>query len=154
MATLPSITNDERLPAHPSASIPSSTAFPPAEALEIPIPQPVLQNGVTSEQTIDILPAADVPNAFPHYADGDVLVLSGVGPTWKLHSENLRKSKVFDKLLDLNKAIRISRKNREDGMTIKWTIEMVEFQENPADYRLRSFRSVVSSQRVGFLVTP
>jgi len=98
------------------------------------------------EQTFDIPPAVDRPNAFPYFRDGDVLILSGVGTTWKLHSEALRtNSKVFKKLLDPNAAIRLSRKQREAGMTVKWTIEMVEFQENPADYRLRSFRLVVSS---------
>ncbi|TVY45584.1 hypothetical protein LSUB1_G000942 [Lachnellula subtilissima] len=146
MVTIPIITNGE-------------TSQPP---VELPGPSTVIHNGKMESLLADELAQYDVinqqilgsshmavnPNVFPQYADGDVLIISGAGQTWRLHSSYLIKySKILAGLLDPNKAARITRKQREVGMTIRWKLEMVEFTENPTDCRLRSFKLVEHSSR-------
>lgn len=85
------------------------------------------------------------PGGYPIFADGDVLITSGTGRSWKLHSTTLRTaSKEFRALFAKNPARRLTKKQLNEGHTVKWKIEMIPFEDCPEDIRFRSFRVVVS----------
>ncbi|TVY52421.1 hypothetical protein LSUE1_G010207, partial [Lachnellula suecica] len=70
--------------------------------------------------------------------------------TWTLHASYLTKaSKVFATLLDPKKATHVTKRQRETGSFVKWRLEMVEFEDNPTDHRLRSFK-LVEQTKTGF----
>ena len=142
MVTIPNIINGQTAMLQPPVGLPDlSTAIPNGNT-ETLVAAQLAQYDVINQQ---ILGGSHMAIKFPQYADGDVLIISGAGQTWRLHSSYLIKySKILAGLLDPNKAARVTRKQREAGRTIKWKLEMVEFTENPTDCRLRSFKLVVS----------
>ena len=85
------------------------------------------------------------PGGFPNFSDGDVLIVSGTGISWKLHSATLRNvSKKFRTMFNQHDARHITKKKREEGKTIKWKIEMIPWDDKADDNRFRSFRVLVS----------
>jgi len=85
-------------------------------------------------------------NGFPKYADGDVLIKTGTGRAWKLHSTTIMgASKTLAALLQPETmTIKLSKKDREEGKTIKWILDMVPWEERQQDTRFRSFELQVS----------
>jgi hypothetical protein len=146
MATFPSVTDHEASMLQPLAEIPGLRPATPNGNIESLLATQLVQDDATNQQFLGSPHVVVLPNAFPQYADGDVLIISGAGQTWRLHSSYLIKySKVFASLLDPNKASHVTRKQRDAGMTIRWKLEVVEFRDNPTDCRLRSFKLVVSA---------
>lgn len=140
MVTIPNITNGEPSPFESYFQL-----LGPSTAVSDGNIEELAQDDVINQQILGGSHMAAGPNEFPQYADGDVLISSGAGQNWRLHSSCLKKySKVFASLLDPNRAARVTKKQRDAGMTIRWKLEMVEFTENPTDCRLRSFKLVVS----------
>jgi hypothetical protein len=85
------------------------------------------------------------PGGYPQFSDGDVLIISGTGRSWKLHSSALRNaSKKFRAMFDEHEPRRITKKVKDDGKTIKWKLEMVPWDDKEDDTRFRSFRIIVS----------
>ncbi|TVY14455.1 hypothetical protein LARI1_G007371 [Lachnellula arida] len=143
MVTIPNITNGEA-----SLFQPHFQLLVPPTAIPNGNIEQLAQDDVINQQILGSPYMAAGPNEFPQYADGDVLISSGAGQTWRLHSSCLKKhSKIFASLLDPNRAARVTKKQREAGMTIRWKLEMVEFTENPTDCRLRSFKLVDHSSK-------
>ena len=86
------------------------------------------------------------PSVFPTFHDGDVLILSPPGRTWKLHSLILSQaSSKLKAILDEVEAIHITKKQRSEGKTIRYRLRMIEFEEDPNDLNFRTFKALVSS---------
>jgi hypothetical protein len=86
------------------------------------------------------------PSVFPTFHDGDVLILSPPGRTWKLHSLILSQaSSKLKAILDEVEAIHITKKQRSEGKTTRYRLRMIEFEEDPSDLHFRSFKALVSS---------
>lgn len=80
-------------------------------------------------------------NDFPKYIDGDVLIKSGTGRSWKLHSTAIMScSKTLAAMLSNDTVtFRLSKRDREEGKTIRWIMEMIPWEERQQDTRFRSF---------------
>jgi hypothetical protein len=86
------------------------------------------------------------PSVFPTFHDGDVLILSPTGRTWRLHSLILSQaSSKLKAILDEVEAIHITKKMRSEGKTIRYRLRMIEFEEDPNDLHFRTFKALVSS---------
>jgi hypothetical protein len=89
---------------------------------------------------------------FPHFEDGDVLIVSGDGRSWKLHSTTLRNaSGRFKTLLDENDARHMTKKQKIEGKTIRFKLEMSASEDSP-DIRFRSFRAFVRCSYIFFFI--
>lgn len=87
----------------------------------------------------------EIPSKFPQFHDGDVLILDGLGHSWKLHSQRLTQaSPILAKLLKDTAPIHLTKNLREQGKTILWRLKMGEFAEDPSNLSLRTFRAMVS----------
>lgn len=65
-------------------------------------------------------------NRFPHYTDGDVLIILSKEYVYQLHSSELcRKSKFFCDRLTGQGAV-LSEEAKRKGETIRWRFDMVE----------------------------
>jgi hypothetical protein len=89
------------------------------------------------------------PNGYPNFADGDVMIISLTGKTWKLHSTILiNASTSLKSILAKLDPVHITKKNREDGVTIRWKLVMIEEpdaeEEDPDGLKFKSFKAVVS----------
>ena len=77
-------------------------------------------------------PVDESPNIYPQFDDGDIRIISPSGKMWKLHSIILMKaSPVFARLLDANPGSTVTRRMRDEGNFVKWTIFMT------ADHKAR-----------------
>jgi hypothetical protein len=86
------------------------------------------------------------PSVFPTFHDGDVLILSPTGRTWRLHSLILSQASTKLKaILDEVEAIHITKKQRSEGKTTRYRLRMIEFEEDPNDLHFRTFKALVSS---------
>jgi len=64
---------------------------------------------------------------FPHFVDGDVLVIVTSSRRYKLHSDILRRSSpTFKALLDHDVAVNLSKPARKKGITIRYRLHMIE----------------------------
>lgn len=70
---------------------------------------------------------AENENDFPHFADGDALVIITASRRYKLHSTVLRRSSpTFATLLDEEAAVELSRNARRKGVTTKYRLHLME----------------------------
>ena len=87
-----------------------------------------------------------VSDGYPTFNDGDVMIVSSTGKSWKLHSTLLgNASGVFRDKMNKFPAKHITKAQRESGVTLKWRFNMIAWQEKPTETRFRSFQAVVSS---------
>ena len=87
--------------------------------------------------------------SFPCFDDGDVLIIAPTGKKWKLHSMTLKNtSKYFRALLSGNEALHLTKRQRLEGQTVQWKLEMIPWAKNPNESRFRTFRVVVSSMNL------
>lgn len=69
----------------------------------------------------------ETENDFPHFADGDVLVIITASRRYKLHSTVLRRSSpTFATLLDEEAAVELSRNARRKGVTTRYRLHLME----------------------------
>jgi len=81
---------------------------------------------------------------YPRFADGDVLIVDGLGHSWKLHSAALaHASRQFAQIFEEHEGHVIPTKLKTAGKLVRWKLEMIQWEEKP-DARFRSFRVVVS----------
>lgn len=68
----------------------------------------------------------DTAKKFAEFDDGDVLITSSTGKTWKLHAGILRQhSTVLRKLFEEHAPVKLSKKKKFEGKTIMWKINMI-----------------------------
>jgi hypothetical protein len=71
--------------------------------------------------------APAVQNGFPHFIDGDVLIVVTPSRRYKLHSDILRRSSpTFMALLDQGAAVDLSRQAKKKGTTTRYRLHMVQ----------------------------
>lgn len=71
--------------------------------------------------------APAVQDDFPHFVDGDVLVITTPSRRYKLHSDILRRSSpTFMALLDQDAAVDLSRNAKKKGVTTRYRLHMVQ----------------------------
>jgi hypothetical protein len=64
---------------------------------------------------------------YPNFRDGDVLIISPTDKTWRLHSTILiNASPVIKSILAKYPAAHITKSQREEGLTIKWKLVMID----------------------------
>ena len=64
---------------------------------------------------------------FPHFTDGDVLIIITPSRRYKLHSDILRRSSpTFTALLDQDAAVDLSRNAKKKGVTTRYRLHMVQ----------------------------
>jgi hypothetical protein len=91
--------------------------------------------------------------AYPNFRDGDVLIISPLdNKTWTLHSTILcNASPVLKNTIAKQDPFHIKRREREDGMTIKWKLIMTEGpnakDDDPEGLIFKSFKAVVSQTK-------
>lgn len=79
-------------------------------------------------------PSATMDNDFPHFPDGDVLILITSSRRYKLHSAILRRSSpTFAALLDEQTATVLSKNARKKGVTTRFRLHLVDYEN--AGYR-------------------
>lgn len=88
------------------------------------------------------------PNIFPHFRDGDTLIVSPTGKQWKLHSIVLSKaSPVLANILKRTNPEHITKRQQEEGRTVKWKLNMVREHSasdiDPEGLRFKAFKAVV-----------
>jgi len=87
---------------------------------------------------------ASSEGGYPQFADGDVLIVDGLGHNWKLHSTALANaSRQFAQIFEDHEGRVITTKLKATGKLVRWKLEMIQSEEKP-DARFRSFRVVVS----------
>ena len=75
------------------------------------------------------------------FSGGDVLICSPTGRTWKLHSMILSQaSPKLRSLLETEQPMHVPNKQRTDGKTVRWRLQMVAFEANPTNLNLRAFQ--------------
>lgn len=63
---------------------------------------------------------------FPHFVDGDVLVITTASRRYKLHSTVLRRcSPTFATLLDEDAAVTLSKNARKKGVTTRYRLHLI-----------------------------
>jgi len=68
-----------------------------------------------------------VQDDFPHFTDGDVLIIVTPSRRYKLHSDILRRSSpTFMALLDQDAAVDLSRNAKKKGVTTRYRLHMVQ----------------------------
>jgi hypothetical protein len=113
-----------------------------------PAQQPVAEQ--TTAPTNPAAPQAPAqPDAYPTFHDGDVLIISPTGKTWKLHSLMLSKaSPTIKRILAGQEPTHITKRQREEGKTIKWKLEMIDEPDaedvDPDGLKFKTFKAVVS----------
>jgi hypothetical protein len=84
---------------------------------------------------------------FPKFTDGDVIIVSGTGMVWKLHSNTLRSaSPKLQEMINAVEGRKITDKLQIDGRVERWKIEMSEWSEKPEDTRFRDLTVTVCPQ--------
>ncbi|KAI9713689.1 MAG: hypothetical protein M1828_001378 [Chrysothrix sp. TS-e1954] len=71
--------------------------------------------------------SSEVPNSnrFPHFSDGDVLVVLSPSNTYHLHARTLRlHSTTFEHMLSDENAARLNNRARRDGVTVRWRVDL------------------------------
>ncbi|TAQ84521.1 hypothetical protein B7494_g7162 [Chlorociboria aeruginascens] len=87
-------------------------------------------------------------SAFPQFRDGDVLIMSATGKSWKLHSTILiNASTQFKGLLTNFPERPIPKRQRTEEKTVKWWLRMVPYVKDRTDERFRSFEAVAPNDR-------
>lgn len=95
-------------------------------------------------------------SGFPLFSDGDVLILSPTGNTWRLHSLILAQaSPVFNQIFATTEPAHLTKKDKEAGKTVIYKLEMVDDPRyrriDPEGSKLKAFRSMVSSNFIAYL---
>ena len=81
---------------------------------------------------------------YPEFKDGDVVIFSSSGQTWKLHSAVLGNASLkFRGLMDGFPPRKNIKAQRERGDTVKWRFNMIKWEDKPKETRLRSFKAWV-----------
>jgi len=98
---------------------------------------------------------APKPSEYPHFSDGDVVVISPAGRTWTLHSMILGTASPRLRNLFNNNAPRgIKRRLREEGHTIRWKLLMcpedLAMELDPNSLQFKFFRCVPVSAITSF----
>lgn len=71
--------------------------------------------------------APDIQDGFPHFLDGDVLIVVTSSRRYKLHSDILRRSSpTFMALLDKDAAVDLSKYAKKKGVTVRWRLHVVQ----------------------------
>lgn len=139
------------------ATLQSGTAV-----MALPQPQPVATAHQTAASQLSESDAGSVdiseqsssndPSVFPKFDDGDVMITSPTGRTWKLHSMVLATaSPRFKEIFNTSAPIHISKKQREEGATVRWRLVM-KFEEeahdlDPNSLQFKNFRAIEVSLR-------
>jgi len=87
-------------------------------------------------------------NRFPHFEDGDVLILLSASRTYQLHARTLRMhSPYFARLLLEERAAKLSPKAKKDGINTLYRIELKlpgEDEEGVGSLHLRVSTKTIS----------
>lgn len=86
---------------------------------------------------------------YPYFHNGDVLIVSPTGRSWKLHSLILAKAAPgFEAVFNSFDPVHVSKKAKEEGRTVKWKLEMINEPEavgqDPEGLKYKQFRPMVS----------
>ena len=122
---------------------------------ELIVPEPIgtstqlILSDVSGQKGQGIQQAPAQPDAFPSFRDGDVMIISPTGKTWKLHSAILiNASPVIKTILSKRDLVSINKKLREEGNTIRWKLIMVDEPDaewtDPDGLKFKTFQPVVS----------
>lgn len=127
---------------------PGSNGIANSPAQSFRAQEPTVQQPAAQQAIVPTIPPAQ-PNGYPNFADGDVMIISPTGKTWKLHSTILiNASSSLKNILAKLDPVHITKKNREDGVTIRWKLVMIEEpdaeKEDPDGLKFKSFKAVVS----------
>jgi hypothetical protein len=82
------------------------------------------------------------PSGYPQFPDGDVIIQTTTGETWKLHSWVLRTASGFFKSqFEQHEPIALKKKDLDEGKTVKWRFSM---GPNMNDARFAMIKWIVS----------
>lgn len=128
------------------ANLSLGQSFP---AQRSPAQQPI------AEQTIARLvsQAPAQPDAYPNFRDGDVLIISPTGKTWRLHNLILSNaSPVIKGILASQEPIHITKRQRAEGQTIKWKLGMIDEPDaeeaDPDGLKFKTFKPIVGPHNI------
>lgn len=109
-----------------------------------PAQQPIAEQAIAPP----VLQAPVQLDAYPNFRDGDVLIISLTGKTWRLHSLILSNvSPVIKGILASQEPAHITKKQRAEGQTIKWKLEMIDEPDaeeaDPDGLKFKTFKAIV-----------
>ena len=93
----------------------------------------------------------ETPSQFPHYADGDVLVIITPVKRFQLHASMLRRnSTTFEHMLAPNAAAQLSARAKREGVTILYQLELDKTRSGIGRFRLNVSFSIYLFLLVGY----